>query len=109
MNTTMESRNCLGIAAMKTTYYVLNEHTLGYISSVSPNSFEVLAGKPQRGGHDWKNGSVAIGKSDVLRTATLDDFEHYRVSPVGHIAASCNTVDEPSTEACAARADECSM
>lgn len=71
---------------MKTTYHVLNEHTLGFVFSVTQNSFEVLAGKPQLGGHDWKNGSVAIGKNDVLRTATLDDFKYYRVSAVGHIA-----------------------
>lgn len=63
--------------------YVLNEHTLGFVFSATPDSFEVLAGKPQLGGHDWKNGSVAIGSRDVLRAATLDDFAFYRVSSTG--------------------------
>lgn len=71
---------------METTYYVLNEHTLGFVFSVTPNSFEVLTGKPQLGGHDWKDGSVAIGRTDFLRAATLADFQYYRVNPTGHIA-----------------------
>lgn len=64
-----------------TSYHVLNENTLGYIKQERPNWFGVLAGKPQLGGHDWKNGDVFIGRLDVIRPATLVDFDFYRVCP----------------------------
>lgn len=66
-------------------HFVLNEHTLGFVYDEQPHDFWIHAGKPQLGGHDWKNGSAPIGALDVLRPATLADFEFYRVSPKGHI------------------------
>jgi hypothetical protein len=68
-----------------TSYHVLNENTLCYLQEGS-TLFGVLAGKPQLGGHDWLNGPVAVTGSDNLRSATLADFETFRVSPTGHIA-----------------------
>jgi hypothetical protein len=69
----------------KPTYYVLNEHTLGYVYAAKPNSFNVLHGSVLKGGYDWKNGPVAITTLDNLRPATVADFEEYRVSPDGHL------------------------
>jgi hypothetical protein len=66
-------------------HYVLNEHTLCY-SQVGTSFYGVLAGKPQLGGHDWKNGPISVVSTDTLRPATLEDFEFYRVCPKGHIA-----------------------
>lgn len=66
-------------------YIVLNENTLGYVNSEQPGVMGVLAGKPQLGGHDWKNGTVNIGAADKTRAATIQDFEFFRVDPVGHI------------------------
>lgn len=68
-----------------TSYHVLNENTLCYLQEGS-SLYGVLAGKPQLGGHDWINGPVAVSSLDVLRPATLEDFDFYRVSPAGHIA-----------------------
>tara|TARA_R110002124_G_scaffold128157_2_gene288536 strand:- start:14910 stop:15119 length:210 start_codon:yes stop_codon:yes gene_type:complete len=67
-----------------TTYHVLNEHTLCYKQEGS-TVYGVLAGKPQLGGHDWKNGSISVSRLDDLRDATLEDFEFFRVRPNGHI------------------------
>lgn len=69
----------------KPTYHVLNGHTLGYIYAQQPESFNVLHGSVVRGGHDWRNGPVAISQLDTLRPATLADFEDYRVCPKGHL------------------------
>lgn len=67
-----------------TIYQILNENTLCY-SLEGSSLLGVLAGKPQLGGHNWINGPVAVGCSDKLRQATLEDFDLYRVSPYGHI------------------------
>lgn len=70
----------------KPDYYVLNENTLGYVYAEQPNRMGVLAGSVLKGGHDWRNGPVAIMPGiDKLRPATLADFDEYRVSPKGHI------------------------
>lgn len=66
-------------------YHVLNEHTLCYAIEGSP-LLGVLAGKVVRGGYDCKNGPISPVPSDVLRQATVEDFNDYRVSPKGHIA-----------------------
>jgi hypothetical protein len=68
-----------------TKYYVLNENTLIY-SQEGTTLYGVLAGKIQLGGHDWLNGPISVGRLDVLRAATLEDFEYFRVDPKGHIA-----------------------
>lgn len=64
-----------------TNYVVMNENTLGYISSLDPQHMGVLHGSALRGGHDWMNGDVHISQSDVIRPATLVDFKSYRVAP----------------------------
>jgi hypothetical protein len=71
---------------MKSTYYVLDDHTLGYVGpTVLPGYFAVLQGDPFKGGHDWKNGAIPMPPLSSLRAATLADFDRFRVSPVGHI------------------------
>lgn len=52
----------------------------------APRALAILASKPQLGGHDWINGPVSVGPADMLRPATLDDFDFFRVDPTGHIA-----------------------
>ena len=66
-------------------FMVLNEHTLGYVSAREPDLFCVLRGMPQRGGHDWKNGSVSLSRLDQTRLASFADFHDYRVSSMGHV------------------------
>lgn len=67
-------------------YFVMNENTLGYINPIQPDAFCILHGSVLKGGHNWKNGPVTVSPLDVLRPATLSDFDEYRVRPEGHIA-----------------------
>lgn len=61
-------------------FYVKNENTLGFVyHSEQPDLFNVLAGKPQIGGDDWRDGFVSLSSSDVLRAATEEDFAKFRV------------------------------
>ena len=76
-------------------YHVLNENTLGYVVAALPRYFQVLAGKPQLGGHSWLVGPVAIGRLDALRSATAEDFEFFRVSATGHIAPARKVCSQP--------------
>lgn len=66
-------------------YFVKNENTLGYVYDEQPKLFGVLASKPQYGGDDWMNSPVMITPGDVMRKATIADFDYFRVSHVGHI------------------------
>jgi len=67
---------------MPTVYVVLNEHTLGYVQTPDTRIMGVLHGRVLRGGHDWKNGGVAVTPGiDLLRPATEEDFDAYRVMP----------------------------
>jgi hypothetical protein len=66
-------------------YFVKDGHTLGYVYDEAPGQFNVLHGSVLKGGHDWKNGPVAISPICKLEPATLADFEEYRVCPKGHI------------------------
>lgn len=60
-------------------YVVKDEHTLGYLYGNS-SFMGVLAGSVIKGGHDWKNGPVAILPGHTkLRRATVADFEAFRV------------------------------
>lgn len=68
-----------------TKYVVLNENTLCYRIDGQDYHLGVLAGSVIRGGHDWKNGPVAVGPLDTLRPATAEDFEFFRVDPKGHL------------------------
>jgi hypothetical protein len=68
------------------TYVVLNENTLGVIHKEQPNVLDVLAGSVLKGGHDPKNGIVYFSYGiDDVRLATIEDFDEYRVSYVGHL------------------------
>lgn len=70
---------------MNAAYFVKNENTLGFVYSEQPEFFNILAGKPQIGGDDWMDGFVVISKSDNLRVATKEDFDHFRVCSKNHI------------------------
>lgn len=60
-------------------YVVKDEHTLGYLDGNS-SLMSILAGSVIKGGHDWKNGPVAIVPGCTkLRRATVADFEAFRV------------------------------
>lgn len=68
--------NCDGVK-----YLVVDEHTLA--ARIPGSSFlQVLHGKLLKGGHDWKNGPIAIVPGFTrLRPATRADFESFRVMP----------------------------
>lgn len=68
----------------KAAYFVKGGHTLGFIYPAQPQLFNILAGKPQLGGHDWKDGFVAYDPAD-LKPATRADFEYFRVCSKGHL------------------------
>ncbi len=57
-------------------YIVVNENTLCY--KVEDSQFVGgLAGSVVRGGHDPKNGTIALSPLDKIRDATLEDFEFF--------------------------------
>ncbi len=64
---------------MTTTYHVCDEHSLLY-RQPGMVLYGILAGKPQLGGYDWKNGVCAPDETK-LRPATVKDFEFFRVHP----------------------------
>lgn len=70
-----------------TKYFVLNEHTLGYLICSSPaGRFGILGWSVLRGSpYGPLDGWTIIAPGDRLRFATLDDFEFFRVSPKGHL------------------------
>lgn len=72
----------------KPAYFVKDGHTLGFVYDEQPHFFNILAGKPPLGGHDWKDGFVAVDPSDSLIPATLADFEAFRVCSKGHLEQS---------------------
>ncbi len=73
-------------------YFVLNEHTLGYINERAPNLFGVLAADVN--GHDGKNGPVIVTLTDKMRPATAEDFQKFRVDPTGHLPPEeCRKID----------------
>jgi hypothetical protein len=64
----------------ETQYIVIRDHTLGYIKEGMMENFAgVLAGKPQLGGCDPKNGMTVIGHGIEYRPATKEDFDFFRV------------------------------
>lgn len=63
-------------------YYVLNDHTLGYVLPPQSNMFGVLAADVD--GHNPMSGVVVLTLTDTLRAATLADFQRFRVDPTGH-------------------------
>lgn len=76
----------MNAAFPKPNYYIKDGHTLGFVYGEQPHLFNILAGKPQLGGHDWKDGFVACDPAiDHLVPATVDDFHKFRVCPRGHL------------------------
>lgn len=74
------------IRGLECRYVVKDNHTLGCIYERQPHLMQVLGASVIRGGHDWKNGLVAILPGiDNIRPATLSDFDFFRVSPKGHL------------------------
>lgn len=66
-------------------YYVLNEHTLGYVGfGVSPGWFGVLAVDVFKTSRD-PFGAIPLDCTAKLRPATLGDFERFRVNAAGHL------------------------
>ena len=64
----------------ETQYIVISEHTIGYIrEGMMKNFVGVLAGKPQLGGADPKNGMAVVGYGITYRPATEADFEFFRI------------------------------
>jgi guanyl-specific ribonuclease Sa len=71
---------------MKTKIVVLNEHTLGYITSDLPNYVQILHSSILKGSPYGLNpDSILIGSGDKLRLASSIDFNEYRVSERGFI------------------------
>lgn len=68
---------------MKPKYYVLNEHTLGYVYSKQPQHFGVLAADIH--GHNPMSGIVILTLTDTIREATLADFQRFSIDPTGHL------------------------
>lgn len=68
-------------------YIVVNEHTLCYrIDGGWDWLLGVLAGSILRGSPVGRlDGTMALAIGDRIRSATVADFELYRVSPTGHI------------------------
>lgn len=67
-----------------TRYIVVNENTLAYTYDYALcwlGWVGVLAGSAVRGGHNPLNGPTVLSMQDVVRDATLRDFEAYRVMP----------------------------
>lgn len=65
-----------------TTYHVCGGHSLLYRQEGMTN-YGILEGKPQLGGYDWKDGTCQPDPA-LLRPATLEDFEFFRVRAKGY-------------------------
>jgi len=65
------------LSRTQASYYVLNEHTLGYVLPPQPNVFGVLSADIH--GHNPMSGVVVVTLTDTLRVATLEDFQRFRV------------------------------
>lgn len=65
----------------KITYVVANEHTLGFIHSDLPGHIQILHTSILRGSY-WNpmSGSQPI-RGNIIRLASLKDFDDYRVYP----------------------------
>ena len=67
----------------RTTYHVLDEHTLGYVYHAQPDVLGILGSDVH--GIPWTQGIALIVPTSNLRQATQDDFLKFRVHPAGHI------------------------
>jgi hypothetical protein len=68
-------------------YIVVNENTLAYVDESHPLLAGVLASSVIRGGCNPVDGPVHISPLDQVRTATLNDFDSYRVDARGHLTS----------------------
>lgn len=66
-----------------TSYFVLDDHTLGYVSDAAPTLFGVLAADIH--GHNPINGPIVLDGLHRLRPATKADFDAFRVDATGHL------------------------
>lgn len=71
------------IHMQKPDYYVLNDHTLGYVFPKQPQWLGVL-GADIHGYGNPLQGPVCLTVADKLRPATVADFKRFRVDPTGH-------------------------
>jgi len=79
-----EARNMTTGQSNGTSYFVLDDHTLGYVSAAAPTLFGVLAGDIH--GHNPINGPIVLDGGDRLRKATKADFDRFRVDATGHLS-----------------------
>lgn len=60
---------------------VVNENTLGYIQDETPDYLCILHASILRGSRFQNlNGPMSLSKKDVIRDATLKDFDNFNVS-----------------------------
>jgi hypothetical protein len=70
-------------AEHSTSYFVLDDHTLGYVSDAAPTLFGVLAADIH--GNNPINGPIVLDGLHRLRPATKADFDAFRVDATGHL------------------------
>jgi hypothetical protein len=78
--------DCFAIAEIRAsgvTYYVLQDHTLGYINPAQPLTFCPLACDVH--GLPWQRGPVLLMGNERKKLATIDDFKKFRVDHKGHL------------------------
>ncbi|WP_099863865.1 hypothetical protein [Pararhizobium haloflavum] len=68
-------------------YFVLGEHTLGYIDARQPHVFCILHASILRGSTFDRLAGITFlhPEIDTIRPATPEDFESYRVCSKGHL------------------------
>lgn len=67
----------------KAKYYVVNEKTLAYRFD-GQTQFGCLAGRVGERGHNPLDGVFYTAPGDIVREATREDFESFRVLPDGY-------------------------
>ena len=95
-----------------TSYFVLNDHTLGYVSDAAPILFGVLAADIH--GHNPINGPLVLDGVSRLRLATKADFDAFRLDATGHLLMNTQRAVQPTAESSgsnpsAMRSAPCSM
>lgn len=100
-------------AKESTSYFVLDDHTLGYVSdAAAPILFGVLAADIH--GYNPINGPLVLDGVYRLRLATKADFDAFRVDATGHLLMSTQRSVQPTAESSgsnpsAMRSAPCSM
>lgn len=74
------------MAEREITYWVYEEHTLGYIDSRQPNVLGILRASILRGSPlSPFSGFTILPPNPKLRPATREDFDAFNVSTLGHL------------------------